>query len=127
MHTAHDPGEHSGITHPGVEDPQRRRMWSQIGEFPSCPSGHGRFFVAGVDEGQVFLAVVIKSERRRCISPTRTYFHFSSHAVHRDTRLLPFDAWRCELPIRVARSQIPRATQLLRRRVVAADEHVVPG
>jgi hypothetical protein len=63
MHGAHYMRENSAIAHAGVEDAQRRRIGAQVSQLFGGAFSNLPFFVASIDEGEVFLPVVEKPER----------------------------------------------------------------
>ena len=62
VHLAHDAGEHGAVSHAGVEHAERRRLGMDVGELQPGAFGDHPFLRAGVDEGEVFLAVVVEPE-----------------------------------------------------------------
>src|ERR1700683_2509168 len=65
MRAAHEPRKHRRIPHTGIEEPQRRRRRTQAAEFLSRAARYGGFLIAGVDECEIFLAVVVETEGSR--------------------------------------------------------------
>ena len=62
VHGAQHAREHGAIAHARVEQAKGRRVRMDVGQFHlDAPGGHP-FFGTGVDEQQVFLAVVVKAE-----------------------------------------------------------------
>ncbi len=64
MRRAHQTPQYGAVAHAGVEDAQRRRRRTHVDQFVGGAPGDRRFLVAGVNERQVFLAVVVEAERR---------------------------------------------------------------
>jgi hypothetical protein len=64
MRTAHEPRKYRRIPHTGIEDSQRRRRGTQEAKFLSGAARYGGFLIAGVDEREIFLAVIIETEGR---------------------------------------------------------------
>ena len=64
MGRAHHSREDGRVAHPGIEEPQRRRRRVQLRQLERRALDHDRLLVAGVDEGQVLLAVVVEAKRR---------------------------------------------------------------
>ena len=62
VHLAHDAGEHGAVSHAGIEQAERRRLRMDVGQLQPGPLGDHPFLRAGVDECQVFLAVVVEPE-----------------------------------------------------------------
>ncbi len=65
MDAAHQPREDGRVAHAGVEDPQRRRRRPELTQLLAPLARDDRLLVAGVDERQVLLPVVVEPERRR--------------------------------------------------------------
>jgi hypothetical protein len=65
VHLAHDAGEHRAVAHAGVEHAHRRRLGMQVGELQVDAARHHLLLAAGVDEQQIFLAVVEEAEVAR--------------------------------------------------------------
>ena len=63
MQGTHHVAQHGAVADPGVEQPQRRRRWADMRQLLRGTFGHFPFFVAGVDESQVFLAIVVEPKR----------------------------------------------------------------
>src|SRR4029453_10024968 len=64
MGAAHQPSQHGGIAHSRVEDAEGRRRRPQLTELLRGSFRDDGFFVAGIDEGQVLLSIVVEPERR---------------------------------------------------------------
>jgi hypothetical protein len=64
---AQQPCEHGAVAHAGVEYVQRRRGRAHVLEFLGGATRDRGLLVAGIDEREVFLPVVVEAERgRRC-------------------------------------------------------------
>ena len=63
----HDPRENCRVPHAGIEYAKRRRRRPDMLEFERGPMRDRRLLVAGIDERQVLLAVVVETERRRLL------------------------------------------------------------
>src|SRR5688572_28087332 len=64
MRAAHEPRQHGGITHAGVEHPQCGWCRADVAQLLRRAVRDLLLLVAGVDEGQVLLAIVVEAERR---------------------------------------------------------------
>ena len=62
VHRAHHPRQHGAVADAGIEDPQCRRPRMDGGQFQRDPLRDHPLFAAGVDEQQVFLAVLEETE-----------------------------------------------------------------
>jgi hypothetical protein len=65
MSAAHEPREHCRIAHPRIEDSQCGRSRMQLREFVADSARNDRLFIATRNEGEIFLAVVVKPKWRR--------------------------------------------------------------
>ena len=63
MHRAHQMPEDGAVADTGIEQPQGRRRGANMRQLLGRALGNLPLFVAGVDEGQVFLPIIIKSKR----------------------------------------------------------------
>ena len=64
VHATHQAREHGSIPHAGVKQAQRRRRRMNMRELQSSAPCYGGFLVAGIDERQIFLTIVIEAKRR---------------------------------------------------------------
>ena len=62
VHAAQHPGQHRAVAHTGVKQPERWRVRVDVGQLHLDAPRRHPFLGAGVDEEQVFLAVVVKAE-----------------------------------------------------------------
>ena len=71
VHLAHDAGQHGAVAHAGIEQAHRRRLGVEVGELHADAARHHLLLAAGIDEQQVFLAVVEEAEVARAAPPRR--------------------------------------------------------
>ena len=64
MDLAHELGQDRGVAHARIKQADGRRRGMQGGQLLANAPRHGGLLAAGADEGQVFLAIVVKAERR---------------------------------------------------------------
>jgi hypothetical protein len=62
VHFAQHARQHGAVAHAGVEHAHRGRRRMQVGELQADAAGDGFLLAAGVDEQQIFLAVVEEAE-----------------------------------------------------------------
>jgi hypothetical protein len=63
MHCAKQMTEHCAVTHPGVKEAKRRRLRRYMPQLIRGPLSNLPFFIAGVNESEVFLAIIVKPKR----------------------------------------------------------------
>ena len=68
---AHDSREDSRVAHAGIEDAQRRRRRPHVPELDRRALRHRGLLVAGIDEGEILLAIVVEPERGRSAAARR--------------------------------------------------------
>jgi hypothetical protein len=65
MRMSHQAREHGRVSHAGVEQPERGLRRADATKLFSSPIRDRRLLVAGVDESEILLAVVVKTKRCR--------------------------------------------------------------
>jgi hypothetical protein len=86
VHIAHHPRQHGAVAHAGIENAQRRRPWMDLRQFHADPFGHHPLLAAGVDEGQIFLPVIVEPEGAFAVAVCRGLFR-GLLAIEADSQL----------------------------------------
>ena len=71
MHMAHDPGYNRTVPHTRIEYPQSGRLRVNMSEFHAGPVRNDPLLTAGIDEHEIFLAIIVKPESRLRIRGSR--------------------------------------------------------
>jgi hypothetical protein len=79
---AHEARQHGRIAHAGVEDANCRWRRADMAQFLGRALRDRRLLVAGVDEGEVFLAIVVEAEWRRVRRRARDFHRATRTRAH---------------------------------------------